>query len=107
MDATNDPRVVVWREGRLDLVTYQGLDGFYYTRDRFGVGIVVGRSRARKEGLQASTSEDGTGRVTHKEGTCPFRCIFDTSGKLYGDCRAPWDEKCEMNRRERKSHGNQ
>ena len=33
---------------------------------------------------------------------CPFGCIFDM-GKLHGDCRIPWSDKCTLNvRRKRK-----
>lgn len=49
MDAADDPRAPARREERLDLVTYQGLDGWYYTRDRFGMGIVVGRGQTPEE----------------------------------------------------------
>ena len=28
---------------------------------------------------------------------CPFGCIFDGEGKLYGDCRIPWSKDCYLN----------
>lgn len=32
--------------------------------------------------------------------TCPMGCLFH-KGHLHGDCRAPWREDCELNRRDR------
>lgn len=33
-------------------------------------------------------------------GPCPYGCLFREDGTLFGDCRIPWANDCEMNRRE-------
>lgn len=33
---------------------------------------------------------------------CPYGCLMHPSGRLMGDCRAPSQKNCELNRRIRK-----